>query len=415
MTTVIEHGKRGHSRLGASGAERWMNCPGSVSLLKHLKIEEESDEPDYRREGTAMHEAAEHCLREGLDTWEIVGQTFNKTEIDGPMADAIQVYLDVCRNDMDNATWHQVEFPISSPVHPDFYGTADFTALVVGPDGYLIPRTLAEFNPHVWLLVRDLKGGEGIIVEPEENPQLMYYAFGVIDGLERQSAITFHPDMRVVLSIAQPRAFHPSGDRVREWETTVGAIKAWVREELLPAMATAEIDGTLDAGPWCRFCPAKLVCPLLTGLFRAAATHNPGEIVNYSDESIGRSYQHVKAVKFYLKALEYEAFRRLNRGQRMEGAVKLVPKQSHRVWKPEARALAEAKFGTDKVLTSPQMKTPAELEKLNPAAKEFVKEHAYFPQNGLTVALWDDSRPEVIVRSTTEMFAGALDKLNEAD
>lgn len=28
-----------HSPLGASSAERWMNCPGSVALLKDLKME----------------------------------------------------------------------------------------------------------------------------------------------------------------------------------------------------------------------------------------------------------------------------------------------------------------------------------------------------------------------------------------
>lgn len=413
MTTVIDHTQRGHSPLGASGAERWMNCPGSIALLKELKIEAESDEPDYRREGTAMHEAAEFCLRQGLDTWEIVGQEFNNTVIDAPMADAVQVYLDVCRLDIDNATWHQIEFPISSPVHPDFYGTADFTALIV--KGPILARTMAEPpQPGMYLLVRDLKGGEGIIVEPDDNPQLMYYAFGVIDGMERQQAVQWHDDIPVLISIAQPRAYHPSGEVVREWWTTVGEIKAWVREKLLPAMAATEFDNSLDAGPWCRFCPAKLVCPMLTSLFRAAATHNPGEIVNYSNESIGRSYQYVQAVKFYLKALEEEAFNRLNHGHRMDGAVKLVPKKSNRVWKPEARALAEQKFGRD-ALTSPQMKSPSELEKLNPAAKEFAKEYAYMPQNGLTVALWDDNRPQVIVRPTKEIFAEAIDKLTSGD
>src|SRR5882724_2835501 len=111
-----DHSKRGHSPLGASGAERWMNCAGSVALiatfrdvLTSMGIPEE-DDPDYRREGTAMHEASEHCLRQGLDTWEIVGQTFNETVIDATMGDAIQVYLDSCRADMDRATTHYVEF-----------------------------------------------------------------------------------------------------------------------------------------------------------------------------------------------------------------------------------------------------------------------------------------------------------------
>lgn len=416
MTTVIDHTQRGHSPLGASGAERWMNCPGSVSLIKRLRGDLDKmdmppeDDPDYRREGTAMHEAAEHCLRQGLDTWEIVGQEFNRTVIDAPMADAIQVYVDICRVDMDRSTWHQIEFPVSSPVHPDFCGTADFTAFIV--EGPALPRLMSEPQPDTsWLLVRDLKGGEGIVVEPEDNAQLKYYAFGVIDGWERQIGTILHPDIKVRLSIAQPRAFHESGESVREWDTTVGEIKAWVKAELLPAMANAEVDGTLDAGPWCRFCPAKLICPMLVGLARAAATANPGEVVSYSDENIGRSYQHVQAIKFYLKALEEEAFRRANHEQRpgFEGLIKLVPKKSNRVWSVGASAI-KAKFGDD-AMTKPEVKSPAELEKLSPEAKAFVKEHAYHPQTGYTIALWEDRRPAVIVRKTEEVFGEALSKL----
>lgn len=408
----ISHASRGHSRLGGSGVERWGNCPGSVALLKELHIESESDEPDYRREGTAMHEAAEHCLKAGLDTWEIVGQTFNNTEIDGPMADAIQVYLDVCRRDIARSTWHQVEYPISSPVHPDFYGTMDFAAFVVNSTA--IARAMDQPQPEdTWLLIRDLKGGEGIIVEPEDNPQLKYYAFGVIDGWERRSAIILHPDIKVRLSIAQPRAYHHTGEKVREWDTTVGEIKEWVKSYLLPAMAAAEIDGTLDAGEWCRFCPAKLVCPLLTGLFRAAATHNPGEIVNYGDESLGRNYQHVQAVKFYLKALEEEVFARLNKGRNMDGLAKLVPKKANRVFSVGASVIKE-KFGDD-AMKPAEVKSPSELEKVSPAAAAWVKEHAYMPQTGLTVALWDDNRAAVRVEKAADVFKDALSHLLDKD
>jgi hypothetical protein len=55
-----------------------MNCPGSVALLS-LIGEDISDEPDYRREGVAMHEAAARALEEGLDAWELVGMEFNST------------------------------------------------------------------------------------------------------------------------------------------------------------------------------------------------------------------------------------------------------------------------------------------------------------------------------------------------
>lgn len=418
------HAQRAHSDLGGSGVERWENCPGSVALLKRLRealldmgIPLDSDEPDYRREGTAMHEAAEHCLTKGLDTWEIVGHTFNETEIDGPMSNAIQVYLDRCRQDMDKATAFGVEARISSPIHPEFYGTTDFWAFLVH-DGIVPPRPMNEvFGDNYELVVRDLKGGEGIIVEPDDNPQLKYYAFGIIDGWERRASVELHPDLKVRLSICQPRAFHHTGQVTREWVTTVGEIKAWVKAILVPAMLATEYDHGLKAGEWCRFCPAKLICPLLVGLARAAAVHDPKEIVSYSDENIGRSYQHVQAIKFYLKALEEEAFTRLNRGRTMDGFVKLVPKKANRVYSVGASVIKD-KFGDD-AMTKPEVKSPAELEKVSPAAAEWVKEHAYMPQTGLTVALWSDKRPGVRVKSAAETFGPALadllDKTPEAE
>ena len=416
MSAAPDHSERGHSPLGASGAERWMNCAGSVTLIKRLQaILNEmgmppEDDPDYRREGTAMHEASEHCLKTGIDTWEIVGETFNETVIEQPMADAIQVYLDKCRSIMDRAKLHYIEYPVSSPRHPDFFGTLDFAAVIGEPatpeqmkeNGWLAPFIVPEE-----VIGLDLKGGEGIVVEPDNNPQLKYYMFGLIEKNPH-----WPDETPVRLGIVQPRAFHPSGEVVREWRTTVGEIRAWVDAELIPAMLRTAVDDTLEAGAWCRFCPAKLVCPLLTSLFRAAATHDPKEIVNFNDESLGRSWQYREAVKFYIKALDDEIFRRLNSGREFPEVAKLVPKKANRVWKSDAAAEAQKKFGED-ALTKPELKSPAELEKHSPAAKEFVKEYAYMPNTGLTVASWDDPKPGVKVQSSTEAFGAAVANIKE--
>ena len=61
-----------HSPLGASGAERWMNCAGSVTLIKQLALREDmepSDEADWTKEGLAAHDASAFALVEGLDAW----------------------------------------------------------------------------------------------------------------------------------------------------------------------------------------------------------------------------------------------------------------------------------------------------------------------------------------------------------
>lgn len=381
-----------HSKLGASGAERWMNCPGSVTLLK-LVGKDESDEPDFRREGTAMHEAAAECLRKGLDAWEIVGETFNDTVMTPALADPIQIYLGYCRSIAGPGMPVFIEYAISSPIHPLFYGTTDF----------------ATYKP-ARIHVVDLKGGEGILVEPEENPQGIYYAFGLIDGLERNTGFTFAEETEVVITIVQPRGHHFAGP-IREWTTTVGWVKNWVKTVLVPAMLATEVDDSLEAGEWCRFCPAKLVCPLLTTLFRAAATANPKHIPQLDDNLIGLDYGRIEGVKFYIKALGEEVQLRLGKGRDISGA-KLVKKKSNRILKAGALDLAAAKWGKAEVWTKPEAKSPAELDKL-PGGKEWTKQFAYSPDTGLTVAPASDPRPAVKPPSTTEVFKGAAQPLPE--
>jgi len=199
----------------------------------------------------------------------------------------------------------------------------------------------------------------------------------------------------VRLTIVQPRAFSHDGP-VREWWTTVEAIRRWVVRDLLPAMNSTDDD--LDPGKWCRFCPAKLVCPMQASLFRAASRYDPKEIVDISDEALGLSYQKAAAVKMYVKALEDEVFRRLMAGSPVVGT-KLVNKKANRVYTDTVTEVVEgkevevpllaavkARFGAA-AFTDPEMKSPAELAKLGPKAKEFVKEYAYMPVTGLTVAL----------------------------
>lgn len=399
MTEIPE----GHSRLGASGAERWMKCPGSVELLKNLHLPE-TDEPDYRREGVAIHEAAAAALEGQLDAWELVGETFNATPMTAALTVPLQTYIDHCRPLMAATNTWGVEYRISSPVHPLFYGTADFWA-IAPPRQEMTATEVLHGNA---LHIVDLKGGEGIMVEVDDNVQLMYYAFGVIDGLERQKGYVFDNAMPVVLTICQPRGFHMDGP-VRSWSTTVFDIKAWIHGVLVPAMLAVEYDDTLDPGGWCRFCPAKLVCPLLTTLFEAAAKANPKHLPDTSDAALGLNYRYLEAVTFYVKALKEEAYRRMMAGHTLSlgedvGALKLVRKKSNRVWKDGAPQLAASKFGQD-AWTTPEIKSPAELEKM-PAAKPWVKEFCYAPDTGLTVALPDDPKPGVLVRPLAQRYAG---------
>lgn len=381
-----------HSPLGASGAERWMNCHGSVALLKELKLPE-TDEPEYRSEGTTAHGAAYACLVGEQDAWEVVGQEFGKHKVTSEMSGYLQVYLDECRRIVAENPGGEIynEFGIDAPeFHELFYGTLD--------RGYVK-------DTRMW--IRDLKYGAGIAVDVEWNPQIMYYAYGLL---------RHHPKVETVdLGIVQPRAFHPDG-KIRTWEVSADAIRAWAEEKLKPAMLATSVDHDLDAGSWCRFCPAKLVCPLMWSLFGAAMQTDPKQVINLSDASLGRSYHYIAAVKSFMKAFEEEAFRRLNTGHRIQG-IKLVNKKANRVWKQGAEQAFAARFGRD-VYSLPELKSPAEVEKLGESAKNMVIEWAYKPDSGLTVADAEDKRPEVMVKSVEATFGeavAALDKPAESE
>ncbi len=324
-----------HSPLGASSAERWMNCPGSVALLKALDLPP-SDEEDWRREGVAAHEAIAHCFTAGLEAWEVIGLKFHNTEITVEIADAIGAFLGLSREWEEPGCIYYTEFGIDAPdFHKYFYGTLD--------RGIVLPIKKT-------LVVNDYKNGAGVVVEVTENPQIMYYAYGLL---------RHHPEVeQVVLNICQPNAFHPEG-AVRTWTTTATFIREWAERELLSAMHRTELDDTLDPGPWCRFCPAKLVCPAMVSLFGASMTADPKLTVNLSDASLGRSYQYVQAVTSYLKAMEAEVFRRLNINRAVPGT-KLVQKKANRVFKAGALAVFEEKFGAD-AYTKPELKSPPEM------------------------------------------------------
>lgn len=381
-----------HSPLGASGAERWTSCHGSVALLQQLHLDA-SDEEDWTREGTAMHEGAAKALEEDLEAWELVGhKCTNGIELTPELANPLQVYIDHCRPLMKATDTWGVEYKISSPVHPLFYGRADFWALAPG-----------SFDANA-LHVVDFKGGQGVMVDGEENLQEIYYAFGVIDGLERQRSYVFDDDMEVVLTIVQPRGWM---DPVRSWSTSVGYIKGFVHNILVPHMVATSYDNSLSAGEWCRFCPAKLICPLLTALFKAACLASPDHPADMSDTQLGFNYRYAAGVKQFVKALEKEAQRRLEAGKVLPttgGDLKLVYQKTNRVYKEGAAELAAKKFGPA-AFTEPALKSPAQLEKV-PAAAAWVKEFTFQPKGGLTVALPEDPKPGIDVKRLSERYEG---------
>lgn len=357
-----------HSLLGASGAARWLACPGSFSLSQLVPAEDESE---HAALGTAAHKLAEKCLHTCQDAWEFIGQQVDGFDVAPDREDAIcpialQVYLDRVRAITETADYCEVEHTFGKKYKPNpyFWGTADFVAIADA------------------LHVVDLKFGAGLVVEAVGSPQLQYYAWGAINELD----FSFPDDMAVHLAIVQPRV--PTGEPVKEWVTTVGAVRRWAEETLLPGMERA-IAGAQDlkTGEHCRFCPAKLACPQARQEFEdvVAAT------VDTSDETLDALYAKAQVAKMQVKAIEARILARLQEGGQFAN-VKLVKKRSTRTWKEGVEDKLKAELGEDAYDRS--LLSPAQVEKLSDRMKQFVAENAFLPESdGYSLKPSSDSTP----------------------
>ena len=397
-----------HSRLGGSGAARWMRCPGSVGLSEGVDDEEDDT---FSAPGTAAHSLAQTCLVNDTNAWEYVGWAYSKdlevhwtpTQVgkvytqataddlvwfDKEMADAVQVYLDaVCdthpyRN--QGNFWVERRFACPS-IHPDFYGTADAVYLDWPNTAALAGGTL-----HVW----DYKHGAGIVVDVERNAQLMYYACGALEDLGLWETVD-----RVVLHVVQPRGWHFDGAH-RAWSISTDELLAWLEDELVPAMERATASRDTASGEHCRFCPARgRACPQVLADIQEMEELMTAE--KLTNDQLGRLMELFEVAKIANKAHRSDAYARMNGGAEVPGW-KLVKARANREWKEGAEEALVEKFGRKRAFEEPKLKSPAQIEKLA-GGKDLAVKHAFKPDTGLQVVAAGDARPG-ISRDTKSLF-----------
>lgn len=230
-----------HAELPPSSAERWKNCPGSVTLSKQFPQDTTST---YAEEGTHAHAVAELKLR--YVNGEINSSNFirklNKLKKSefwcGEMDEATNFYMDAVL-EIKSGAGKSAELLIEQHFNldeyvPESFGTSD--AVVIG-DGVIN--------------VIDLKYGKGVKVEAAGNSQLRLYGLGAAGLFEG-----IYDFDRVRMTIIQPRLDHVSSE-----ELPLEELRRWAAEEIRPAAeeALAGSERT-KCGDWCQFCPAKAIC-----------------------------------------------------------------------------------------------------------------------------------------------------------
>lgn len=233
-----------HAKLSASGAHRWMECPGSVKLSEHYP----ETSSIYAEEGTLAHEAAEQLIGKGRVTAKhkkaIKAFYDEHKELAGSpeeMLETLTPYVEFVREEFaesqkaDPAAVLLTEQRVDlSAWVPESFGTTD-VAIVGGGT----------------LKVIDLKYGKGVAVSAENNPQLRLYALGTVEMLYEVYDIE-----DVAMTIYQPRL-----DSVSTEIMSANDLLDWGEKDVAPAAELAlSDDPPFAAGAWCQFCPARHDC-----------------------------------------------------------------------------------------------------------------------------------------------------------
>lgn len=338
-----------HSKIGASGAYRWFNCPGSVALIDTLPYEPPTSE--YAKEGTAAHALAEHCLKNRQSPKEYLGEELEGVTVTEEMAKAVSVYLQTIIGDLNEEYLSISDVNIETKFHlkdidPDAFGRND-----------------ASFGDSFYTLLRiyDYKHGKGVPVEVEGNKQLMYYALGAPESESYDW---------IELTVVQPRCEHKDGP-VRRWRFPQSVLQSFKLELIEAIKRTRQKDAPIKDGDWCKFCPAMAICPAKHSKAQALAVRDfsPAEspqfppVERLSMDQVVTILNYRSDIDDYLKAVSVHAYKLAESGIPIPG-YKLVQRRSNRRWKDKKEVeKAFAGMGPE-VFSKPEILSVAQLEKV---------------------------------------------------
>lgn len=348
-----------HADLSASSAYRWMACGGSVRLSRGKP----NRSSPYAIEGTVAHIIGQKCLdNPKLDIDSFVGlevkepESKELVEVTQEMADNVAIYTNYCRSLMQRPGtryWVERKFSLESLNPPDLmYGTSDFPA----------------YEPAERVLeIVDLKYGQGVTVEVEENEQEMYYALGAVMALQAEERL---PIEKVKITIVQPRIPHVNGP-IRSWEISIEELLAFADRLLVLAGRALSPDAPLVPGDHCRFCPVAGECPALARHAGAIAQTDFDDMVDVPPnpetlpaEVLAHILNNLDILTAWANAVRANALDRLERGHPVPG-YKAVPKRASRKWvNPEEVAERLDALGfTEEQISETKVRSVAQLEK----------------------------------------------------
>lgn len=378
-----------HAILSASAAHRWMICTPSARLEETF----ENTTSAFAEEGTFMHELGELKIRRYLGE---IKESRYKKKIEKLQAnqyfntdieEAVEVYVTFAKEIIEETKKSCKDPIILLEQRLDFskyvesgFGTGD---LVIVADGVLN--------------VVDLKGGQGVKVYSEKNPQMQLYALGALGLFD-----CLYDIHTVRMTICQPRL-----ENISTYEISVQELLKWAEEILKPAAELAW-KGEGDFAPsdyTCKFCRAKASC-------RARAEKNL-EIAKFefkqanllSKEEIIEILKRADEIAAWCKDIWSWAEAKALEGEEFDG-FKVVEGRSVRAYGDEkavAERLAEAGY-KDEEIYSKSLKGITALEKA--LGKKVFAQVLYGlitkPQGKPTLVADTDKREPIKINNTAE-------------
>lgn len=396
MSSEVNHAGRSHALLSASGSHRWINCPASPLLEERFPEQESSP---YAEQGTLAHELAEIMLKVDLRIITLPKYRMQLTELkknkhwyDNILED-VKPYVDYVKQQFQEAKRKdpfakiliEQKFDLSKYVEGGF-GTSDCAIVHSGK-----------------IEVIDLKFGEGQLVTAKENPQLKYYALGILDQLYD------HDGIYVTMTIVQPRM-----DNVQSWGMPSAFLRKWGEEVLKPKAIEAHSgEGEQKPGDWCHYCKVRPKCRALHDKAMEVVKVDFEDPKLINDKELFKVYQEADSITKWLSAVKAVVLKEALDGKKWPG-YKLVEGRSNRVFKDEAKvveALEENLFEADQ-FTNSKLKGLGDLEKLlgKKGFETILGKHIHKPPGAPTLVADTDNRPIFGLGQIEKDFAEPLEE-----
>lgn len=337
MSNVLQIQEMQHSELGPSAGDRWLNCPGSVLLIRDM----ENPDSIYAAEGNAAHELSEWCRAQGRSAKHWLGDVIKvgayEFTVDDEMVDAIDTFVTHVEQWAGDPLI-EVRVDYQEWV-PGGFGTLD--------DGRLQPK-IARIN--------DLKYGKGVQVLANDNAQLKLYALGVYNDYN-----WLYGFERFILGIVQPRL-----DYIDDFEVSTKELLEWANDVVKPTAQIALQPGApFKAGDHCKFCPARRTCKTRMQYVTEKVFDDfgdldaaPHELQLLTNDEIAAILPRLDNIKSWCEDLKSHATAEISKGHEV-GGYKLVAGRGYRSYTKQA----EAQFANKDFMFERKMLSPAQAEK----------------------------------------------------